>query len=94
MALATIRVEVVAAWPRRHLAVALELPEGATVDVALQAVALDPAMRDGIRGQAVHGVAVAPDTVLRDGDRLELLRPLQADPKDARRRRADGRAGR
>jgi putative ubiquitin-RnfH superfamily antitoxin RatB of RatAB toxin-antitoxin module len=31
---------------------------------------------------------VATDAVLRDGDRLELLRPLQADPKDARRRRA------
>jgi putative ubiquitin-RnfH superfamily antitoxin RatB of RatAB toxin-antitoxin module len=29
-----------------------------------------------------------PDDVLREGDRVELLRPLQVDPKEARRRRA------
>ena len=40
---------------------------------------------------AVHGVRVAPDARLREGDRLELLRPLLADPKDARRRRAESR---
>ncbi|PSD48704.1 hypothetical protein C7E25_18760, partial [Stenotrophomonas maltophilia] len=32
----------------------------------------------------------APQQVLLDGDRIELLRPLQADPKDNRRRRARG----
>ena len=37
---------------------------------------------------AVFGVRAESDAVLRDGDRVELLRPLQADPKDARRRRA------
>jgi hypothetical protein len=31
------------------------------------------------------------DTVLRDGDRVEIYRPLLADPKETRRRRA-GRA--
>jgi putative ubiquitin-RnfH superfamily antitoxin RatB of RatAB toxin-antitoxin module len=29
------------------------------------------------------------DRVLRDGDRVELYRPLRIDPKEARRRRAD-----
>jgi putative ubiquitin-RnfH superfamily antitoxin RatB of RatAB toxin-antitoxin module len=40
---------------------------------------------------AVHGLLAKPDQVLREGDRVELLRPLLADPKDNRRRRA--RAG-
>jgi putative ubiquitin-RnfH superfamily antitoxin RatB of RatAB toxin-antitoxin module len=42
----------------------------------------------GIDGLALHGVRTTPEAVLRDGDRIELLRPLVADPKDARRRRA------
>ena len=42
----------------------------------------------GIDGLALHGVRAAPGDALRDGDRIELLRPLVADPKDARRRRA------
>jgi hypothetical protein len=37
---------------------------------------------------AVFGVQATPQTPLHAGDRVELLRPLQVDPKDARRRRA------
>ena len=40
-------------------------------------------------GYAVFGVRATRETELREGDRLELLRPLVADPKDARRRRAE-----
>ena len=80
-----LRVEVVFALPRRHASAVLDLPAGATVDDAVQASGLP---RDGIAGYAVFGERVAADTPLRDGDRVELLRPLQADPKDARRRRA------
>lgn len=43
---------------------------------------------------AVFGREVGPDTKLRDGDRLELLRALPTDPKLARRARAGaGRPG-
>ena len=41
---------------------------------------------------AIHGRAVGPDTVLHEGDRVELLRPLSIDPKLARRRRAQLKA--
>ena len=37
---------------------------------------------------AVHGLIARPEQGLRDGDRVELLRPLLLDPKEARRRRA------
>jgi uncharacterized protein len=80
-----IRIEVVQAWPRRHCAMALDLPHGTTVAEAVAASGLETA---GISGYAVHGRRVEPGASLRDGDRLELLRPLLLDPKDARRRRA------
>lgn len=85
MTAATIRVEVVRAWPRRHALVRLELPAGATVSEAVAACGLE---LDGITGQAVFGERVEPADRLRDGDRLELLQPLLVDPKEARRRRA------
>ena len=80
-----IRVELVRAWPRRFEAVTVELPGGATIADALAAAGLP---QEGTTGMAVFGERATPATVLRDGDRVELLRPLRADPKEARRRRA------
>jgi putative ubiquitin-RnfH superfamily antitoxin RatB of RatAB toxin-antitoxin module len=77
-----IRVEVVRAWPRRHESRVLELPEGATVAMALAACGREAA------AVAVFGERAKPDRPLMDGDRIEILRPLVADPKDSRRRRA------
>jgi putative ubiquitin-RnfH superfamily antitoxin RatB of RatAB toxin-antitoxin module len=81
----TIRVEVIRAWPRRHEEVLLALPDAATVADALLASGFDQA---GVDGYAVFGERATIDDVLSDGDRVELLRPLQMDPKEARRRRA------
>ena len=82
-----MRIEVVRAWPRRFESVWLDLPPGASVAQALAATGWqdDPE----IAACAVFGVRATADTELREGDRLELLRPLVADPKDARRRRAE-----
>ena len=80
-----IRVEVIRAWPGRFESTTLALPDGATLGDALAASGLP---LDGITGFAVFGEREDPAYRLRDGDRVELLRPLQADPKDARRRRA------
>jgi putative ubiquitin-RnfH superfamily antitoxin RatB of RatAB toxin-antitoxin module len=80
-----MRVQVVLALPRRHQLVELELPEDARVGDALAACGFP---LEGIAGQAVFGERVEADAPLHDGDRLELLRPLRADPKEARRRRA------
>lgn len=81
----SLAVEVVLAWPRRAESVRLEVPPGTTVD---EAVARSGLSMDTVVACAVHGVRVERDALLRDGDRIELLRPLQADPKEARRRRA------
>lgn len=85
-----MKVEVVRAWPRRFEAVTLELPDGATVADALSESGFESDAE--VVGYAIFGVRATRETVLRDGDRLELLRPLQADPKDARRRRAQTKA--
>lgn len=85
MSAGPVRVEVVLAWPRRFEAVALRLPPGACVRDALAASGLPLAE---VTGYAVFGRRVEADAALADGDRLELLRGLQADPKEARRRRA------
>ncbi len=83
-----MRVEVVMAWPDHYQVQWLQLEEGATVEQALPRITLEGAAQ--APACAVHGVLANAKTVLRDGDRLELLRPLLADPKDNRRRRARG----
>jgi putative ubiquitin-RnfH superfamily antitoxin RatB of RatAB toxin-antitoxin module len=84
-----ITVEVVLAWPDRVDARRLTLSEGATVADAMDAADIDGSAQ--CPAVAVHGLVAKPDQMLREGDRVELLRPLLADPKDNRRRRA--RAG-
>ena len=81
-----MKVEVLMAWPRRFESMSLELPVGATLADALAAAGWSDA--EGISGYAIFGVNAALDAVLREGDRVELLRPLLMDPKEARRRRA------
>lgn len=79
-----MKVEVIRAWPRRFDAAVLDLPPGSTVADALQHV---PMASDEV-AIAIHGVRVTAGTSLAEGDRIELLRPLVADPKESRRRRA------
>ena len=86
-----MRVQVVLAWPHRHLEREVGLEEGATVADAVRAAGLGNQAE--VAGHAVFGIAVDPCTPLRDGDRVELLRPLQLDPKEARRRRAQRQRG-
>ena len=87
----TIAVEVVyAAAPHRIEQVALRLPAGVTAREALRASGLTDRLDDALVESLVLGLAgrpCSPATVLREHDRLELLRPLQVDPKEARRQR-------
>jgi putative ubiquitin-RnfH superfamily antitoxin RatB of RatAB toxin-antitoxin module len=84
-----MKVEVVMAWPRRHEAVTVELNQGATLADAIKAAGW--ADREDVSGYAIFGVSAKAGTPLAEGDRVELLRPLQIDPMEARRRRAKQR---
>lgn len=75
--------------PRQVLTLALELPPGSTVADALRASGWPQAHElgpDGLRC-GVWGRVQPLDQMLRDGDRIELYRPLTVDPKEARRLR-------
>ena len=90
-----MRVEIVLARPRRFETWQVTVSVGATLASALDAAGLTPEWlaEAEIDGFALHGVRSEADARLHDGDRIELLRPLVADPKEARRRRAASRKG-
>ncbi len=71
--------------------VALELDDGATVADAIVRSGLCerfPELQVDDEHVAVWNRRVLLASALRDGDRVEILRPLIADPKQARRQRA------
>jgi putative ubiquitin-RnfH superfamily antitoxin RatB of RatAB toxin-antitoxin module len=80
--MSSIRVEVVAAWPKRAETTKIDLPAGARVRDALRAA--------GVKAETVgvFGKRVGLDLQLADGDRVEIYRPLRLDPKERRRQRA------
>ena len=85
-----LRVEVAySAAPRQVDVAALELPAASTVADALRASGL--LERHGLAADSlacgVWGRPQALSSLLRDGDRVELYRPLTVDPKEARRLR-------
>jgi len=93
---ALLEVEVAVALPERQRVIALRVPEGTTARQAVAMAQLDVAFPElslatidqadlGIFGQRLRDPAA---TVLRGGDRVEVYRPLQIDPKAAREARA------
>jgi putative ubiquitin-RnfH superfamily antitoxin RatB of RatAB toxin-antitoxin module len=88
-----IRVEVIYALADRQELVNLTLPEGATVHQAVEASGLlqkYPEIEPGKTNKlGIFAKLVKPETLLRDRDRVEIYRPLVADPKDVRRKRAE-----
>lgn len=87
----TIQVEVAYARPERQDVVPLKLPVGATLQQAVEASGL-PAKYpeiDPLKGKfGIFSKLARPDTALRDRDRVEIYRPLIADPKEVRKQRA------
>ena len=87
----SIQVEVVLAMPERQELIALEVATGSTVADAITQSGLAE-MFEGfeldLEKVGIFGQKVSPEQVLRDGDRVEIYRPLIADPKEVRRQRA------
>jgi putative ubiquitin-RnfH superfamily antitoxin RatB of RatAB toxin-antitoxin module len=85
------KVEIVYATPAAQRRYAVDLPPGATVRSAIErsGVLRDHPQIDLARERVgVHGKLVGLEDVVREGDRIEILRALMADPKAARRQRA------
>lgn len=94
MAEADIQVQVCHALPDSIFLRTLTVPAGTTIEQAvaqsglLQAI---PGIDLAINMVGIYGKKKALDTVLHEHDRVEVYRPLQADPKEARRRRASSK---
>ena len=91
----TMRAQVCYALPDQVFMADIVLPAGATLLQAVKASGVllkHPEIDMGTQKIGVYGKVKPADTLLRDGDRVEVYRPLQADPKETRRRRAKHKA--
>jgi uncharacterized protein len=82
-----MKVSVAFALPDEQVVKDLEVSAGCTLGEAIALAALKNVPADQLV-PGVWGKVKALDYVLREGDRIELYRPLVADPKTARRKRA------
>jgi len=87
----TIRVEVAYADPRRQFLRVVDVAVGSRVRAAVDASGILAQLPGFVpAGYGIFGRIVTLDAPLRDGDRVELYRPLAIDPKQARRNRVRG----
>ena len=85
-----MHIVVAYAEPGVEAQVDVAVAPGATVAHAVTASGLITRfeLKPSTLAYAIFGQRERAETPLADGDRVELLRPLVADPKDSRRRRA------
>ncbi len=87
-----INVEVVYALPNEQVLLKVTLPAGATVAEAVRAsgvVEKHPEIDLARNKLGIYGKLTKADAPVRDRDRVEIYRPLIADPKEIRRKRAE-----
>jgi uncharacterized protein len=85
-----IGIEIVYAQPQHGILKALQLAPGSTIADALAAAAADPDFFGVDLARAAVGIfgkVARRDQTLKDGDRIEIYRPLLEEPKLARRKR-------
>ncbi len=90
----TLSVEVAyAPDPDRQVEIPLEVPAGTTLEEAVRLSGILEEFPDidlgGRNKTGIYGKLAKLDTALQDRDRVEIYRPLIADPKAARRKRAE-----
>lgn len=87
----TIRVEIAFGTPGKQVLRELRVRAGSCVGAVLEAGGLaaefPPSLLENTQ-PGIWGRPVDPDHVVEEGDRVELYRPLEIDPREARRRLA------
>ncbi len=89
----SINVEVAYALPKKQIIRSVNVDSGTTIGAAivLSGIMMDFPELDTVLEESkvgIFGKASVMTTVLQDGDRVEIYRPLIADPKEVRRKRA------
>jgi uncharacterized protein len=91
-----ITVEVVHATPEKQVVCTVHVPADATVSQAISAsglLARFPGIDLSRQAVGIFGSRVQLSDPVADGDRVEIYRPLEVDPKEMRRRRARNKRG-
>ena len=86
-----IQIEVVYAIPEKQVLLSLSVPAGTTVAEGIEQSAIQdefPELAMDLKTVGIFSRKVPLDHVLREADRVEIYRPLIADPKEVRRQRA------
>lgn len=86
-----VHIEVAYAKPGEQVVLALTVAAGTTAREAVELSGIlerfpEISLADNDLG--IFGSVVSPDRVLKRGDRVEIYRPLQVDPREARRQLA------
>jgi len=88
----TIKVELVYALPHEQTLLKFTVPAGTKVADAVQLSGIlkkYPEIDPAKNRMGIFGKLTKPDAELRELDRIEIYRPLLADPKEVRRKRAE-----
>ena len=86
-----MKVGVIFAAPKRHALLNIDAPEGSTVSQVIEASGIMkqfPEIDLTQNKTGIYGKAVKLDAVVEDGDRVEIYRPITADPKKVPKRAA------
>lgn len=85
-----MKIEITYALPEKQYLFLEDVPEGTTVEAALQQSQLLRELPDlNIDQVGIFSQLVKMETVLNEGDRIEVYRPLKADPRDRRRKKVE-----
>jgi putative ubiquitin-RnfH superfamily antitoxin RatB of RatAB toxin-antitoxin module len=91
-----MNIEVLYALPHEQVLLKVQAAQGATVAEAIKlsgVLEMHPEIDLSKNKLGIYGKMSKADAVLRDKDRVEIYRPLIADPKEVRRQRAqEGKA--
>ena len=86
-----IDIEVVYALPNRQSLLSLPVPEGSTIEECIKLSGITKHFSDINLNEAkvgIFGRAEKLSSIVKAGDRVEIYRPLIADPREMRKLRA------
>ena len=86
-----IEIEVVYGLPHKQVLLSLPVPIGSTIEEGIKLSGIVAHFSEIVPSEAKVGIFSRPeklDSILKAGDRIEIYRPLTADPKEMRKLRA------
>ena len=87
-----IDIEVVYGIPHKQVLLSLKVPEGTTIENCIKLSGIVKHFPEIVPSETVVGIFSKPDKLdntVKQGDRIEIYRPLTADPKEMRKLRAE-----